>query len=152
MRQLLLNVLMHVNLSANLQARLSLCLSCLSAHQPVCLSVSRKETQLSHIILWHSNFPLNCYWKTPKWLKRDAWMWPSHNDTKKKTERDDMRNDIPLHFTSILFCSLSFWCLCPLSFCLLLSFSNVAYLGFHPTLFCPTCRLLVFYHTENVIE
>lgn len=102
---------MSVNPTANLSGTSpSPCLSCLSAHHPVCPSVCLEETQLSRIILRHSNFPSRLLFrKTPKWLKRHecdpltmTQARQQKKKKKKKTERDDIRYDTTLHFTSIL--------------------------------------------------
>lgn len=121
------------------------------------LSVSLGETPLSHIILWHSNFPLDYWMKNSQVIeKRDAWLWPSHNDTetekgKWRTESDSMPNDLPYSLCINSFCYPSFWYLCPLlSSRLDLSFSNVVYLEFHSFLLSST--LLCYIHIDDILS
>ena len=101
------------------------------------LSVSLEETQLSHVSLWHSNFPLDCYWKMNQVVEKGTHdcdpLTMTEAQRKERQKSDDIRNDTPLHFTSILSVrspSGTYPLLCS---CLVLSFSNVVYLELQPT-------------------
>jgi len=137
---------------------------------PICLSVSLLvsmwETQLSHIILWHSNFPLHCYWKKNTQVaekRRTTVTLTQRRGLKGKTRRWYAEwHHSSLHIHSLY--SLSFWYLCLLlSSCLVLSLFSVVYLEFKPTplcitvscctpLCCATLALVILYYTGHMIK